>query len=445
MRSRTRVVAQVAFAVALVALAVGYYFVLGVGPTPSEKPEDIAWWRPWGLALRSDWAPLAPLQEIAADVEQARHEGRFEPRGLIPLALSAVPPILAVLVGLWLFRAPAARVPILALGITLGAFGYYGWLDPETWLDYSWRWPATLLVTATYLAAFLLAPSLVRAVRARPGGAQAAALLAFAAPIYVLSIEVTGTNSRLQWNVSPWPTVTLYGFLLCGFLLFGLVLGVIHLAAGVGLLVRGRAAGAARTALAAAVAAGLAAALRPIPFATSGALQLGLLALPAALLAALVGRRSGDGRPALAYLLAGGLVLANIKVGQWQGEAFLAQARDEIAPRVIAALERHREERGSYPEELPALVPSYLPEIPLPSIGWLDSGDETFMYTVLGDSFLLEFPHVLWVQCAYSPAYAEEEATDEETADAAESNAAADDEEPLPATWSCESKPPRLW
>jgi hypothetical protein len=442
MRSRTRVVEQVAFAVALVALAAGYYFVLGVGPTPSEKPEAIAWWRPWGLALRSDWAPLAPLQQIAAAVEQARHEGRFEPRGLIPLALSAVPPILAVLVGFRLFRAPAARVPILALGILLCAFGYYGWLDPETWLDYSWRWPATLLVTASYLSVFLLAPSLVRAARARRGGLQAAALVAFAAPIYVLSIEVTGTNPRLQWNVSPWPTVTLYGFLL-----FGLVLGVIHLAAGVGLLVRGRAAGAARTTLAAAIAAGLAAALRPIPFATSGALQLGLLALPAALLAALVGRRSDDGRPALAYLLAGGLVLANIKVGQWQGEAFLAQARDEVAPRVIAALERHRQERGSYPEELPALVPDYLPEIPLPPIGWLDSGDETFMYTALGDSFLLEFPHVLWVQCAYSPAYAEEEAEDEEDLDAAEANAAAeaDDEEPLPATWSCESKPPRLW
>jgi hypothetical protein len=440
MRNRRRAVGQVAFVVALLALAVAYYYVLGVGPTPSEKPENIAWWRPWGLALRSDWAPLAPLQRIAADVEQARHEGRWEPRGLIPLLLSAVPPILAILVGFRLFRAPAARVPILALGITLCAFGYYGWLDPETWQDYTWRWPAVLLVTATYLSTFLLAPSLVRAVRARPGGLQAAALLAFAAPVYFLSIEVTGTNPRLQWNVSPWPTVTLYGFLL-----LGLLLGVIHLAAGVGLLVRGRAAGAARTVLAVAVAAALAAALRPIPFAKAGAIQLALLALPAGLLAALVGRRGEDGRPALAYLLAGVLLLANIKVGQWQGEAFLAEARDEIAPRVIAALERHRQERGSYPEELPELVPAYLPEIPLPSIGWLDSGDETFMYTVLGDSFLLEFPHVLWVQCAYSPAYAEEEADDEEAADAAEANAAADDEEPLPATWSCESKPPRLW
>jgi hypothetical protein len=66
------------------------------------------------------------------------------------------------------------------------------------------------------------------------------------------------------------------------------------------------------------------------------------------------------------------------------------------------------------------------------------------VYTVLGDSFLLEFPHVLWVQCAYSPAYAEEEADEEEDADAADVSAD-DDAERLPATWSCESKPPRLW
>jgi hypothetical protein len=134
-------------AAALLALAVAYYYVLGLGPTPSEKPEDIAWWRPWGLALRSDWPPLAPLQRIAADVEQARHEGRWEPRGLIPLLLSTVAPILATLAGFRLFRAPAARVPILALGLTLSAFSYYGWLDPETWQDFTWRWPAVLLST----------------------------------------------------------------------------------------------------------------------------------------------------------------------------------------------------------------------------------------------------------------------------------------------------------
>jgi hypothetical protein len=437
------------------ALTVGYYFFLGAGPTPSERDEDIAWWRPAGWARQLDWELLAPLQQIGADVEQARHEGRTELRGLIPLALFALPPLLLGAAGFALFRSAEARVGVLALTLLLCAFSYYGWLDPETWKDYSWRWPAVLLVTSLYVSVFALAPALVRAFARRSTAAQTAAILAFALSIYFLSIEISGTNPELDWNLSPWPALTLFGFLL-----FGLVIGALHLATGVGAAVGVRWAGATRVAVAAGVAGLLAALLYWLPFARLSPGRMAALVLAAAALAAWTVRRAADESAARVLLAAGVLVLGAIQLGRWQGEWFLARSRDEIAPRVVAAVERYRAERGGYPDELRQVVPQYLPAIPLPRVGWFNDPDEAFNYINLGDSFLLEFPSVLWVQCAYSPAYSEE-GEEEETPGVGAGEAAgvvaepgaspgvaareAEGAEALEAAWSCESKPPRLW
>jgi hypothetical protein len=436
-----RTLGRVLLAMAFLALGVFYYFFLGAGPTPSERPDTIAWWRPLGLALRIDSPWLEPLQQISADYEQARHEGRAEPRGLIPLVLFALPPIALVLLGLRLFSSAVTRVPLLALGLTLCAFSYYGWLNPETWQDYTWRWPAVLLVTSLFLSLIALAPPLVREARSRSAAFQVLCVVAFLAIVYVLSIEVTGTNPRLEWNLSPWPTLTLYGFLLVG-----LVLVAVHLAVAAGLLAAGGLPGRGGIALGALVAGLVAAGLHRIPFARTGVVQIVAVAVPAMLVAAWAGRHQRGMAGAAPFALAGLLVLASIKVGQWQGEWFQAQSRDRIAPTVIAALERYRGDHGTYPEELENLVPQYLPEIPLPRIGWLDSRDETFLYTYLGDSFLLEFPSVIWVQCAYSPAYRDESVEDEGEGEAADEGSVPDaSDEMLTAAWSCASKPPRLW
>jgi hypothetical protein len=431
-----RQLGRVAYFSLFLALGAAYYEFLGAGPTPSEKPEEIAWYRPAGFALTMDSGWLAPLQRIAADVEQARHEGRFEVRGLIPLGLFALPPIVLTVIGFLIFRSVLARSAALTLGLTLLAFSYYGWLDHETWQDYSWRWPVVLLSTSAYVSLFALAPSIVRAARRRSRWVQALAAAGFVGSIYILSIQVTGTNPELQWNLSPWPTLTLYGFLLVG-----LVLGVVHGAAGAGLLVRGMAPTLAGRTLMAAVATGVAALLRPIPFAQSGAVQYAVLALPAVALALLGGRRASGASPAVPYLMAAILVIGSIELGRWQGEYFLAKSRNEVAPAVIAALEHYRKDFGRYPDELQNLVPDYLPAIPHAQVGWIRSPDEDLMYTYLGESFLLEFPGVVWVQCAYSPAMAATEGDEEERASAA----GGAEQEILAPAWSCESKPPRLW
>ena len=64
------------------------------------------------------------------------------------------------------------------------------------------------------------------------------------------------------------------------------------------------------------------------------------------------------------------------------------------------------------------------------------------MYTNLGDSYLLEFSGVVWVQCAYSPAYREE--TDE-IGESGAASQGSEEQEALAAAWSCERKPPQLW
>jgi len=423
-----RAAVRIVYVLGFLALAFAWYEFLGAGATPSERAGDVPWWKPAGWARSLEWEALAPLQQIGADTVQARHEGRFEPRSLIPLGLFSAPAVAMIVLGFALFRSALARAALLALGLALCAFAYYGWLDVETWQDYGWRWPAVLLATSAYLALFALAPAIVAALAARPLAVRIAALLAFVVPIYVLSIEVTGTNPTLQWNLSPWPTLTLYGFLL-----FGLLFGVIHLAAGVGLVLRGRVPGARGVALGALAAAAVAAALRGIPFQATTPLRLAALALPAAALAAWAGRGPRARATAACFLAAGALLIASIKAGQWHAEWFLARGRDGIAPEVIAALERHRAAHDVYPATLEALVPEQLPAIRQPHVGWLDWDEEVFTYTDLGDSFLLEFSGPLWVQCAYSPPYEEE---------VAEAEAAG---ERLEAAWSCERKPPRLW
>ena len=277
----------------------------------------------------------------------------------------------------------------------------------------------------------------MRAAATRSRAVQALAVLALAAAVYFLSTEVTGTNPFLEWNLSPWPVITLYGFLL-----FGLLFGVIHLAAGLGLAARERLGGAPGLAAGArgrrrssrCCCAASRSSRRPRPHRAPRARRrrsrrVGRLAAR---------EERSAARP---FLVAAALILASIKAGQWQAEYFQAKARDEIAPQLIAALERHRQERGSYPSDLSGLVPQYLPGLPNPRVGWLADPGEDFTYTDLGDSFLLEFASVLWVQCAYSPPYVEE-AEEDEPPDVA---AGGSDDRMLEASWSCERKPPRLW
>jgi hypothetical protein len=101
--------------------------------------------------------------------------------------------------------------------------------------------------------------------------------------------------------------------------------------------------------------------------------------------------RSERRRSAANRLLAGGLLVGMIFVSNRAALYHHTRARDEASRRVIAALERYRDEQHAYPERLAQLVPTYIPEIPRPRIGLIDHEGENFRYTNFGDSFALEF------------------------------------------------------
>ena len=212
-----RLLGRAAYVVAFLALAGGWYELLGAGPTPSEKPDSVAWWRPAGHALRLESEWLAPFQAIAADVEQARHEGRQEPRGLIPLLLFALPPAALTLLGFLLFRGAVARVLILALGLTLCG---HQLLRLARSRDLAGLQLALAGGAALDLALRgALRPRALAGARGAPPASRRAARLRRGVRGLDLLPEHRGHRHEpdaRSGTSRPWPALTLYGFLLAG-------------------------------------------------------------------------------------------------------------------------------------------------------------------------------------------------------------------------------------
>ena len=111
-------------------------------------------------------------------------------------------------------------------------------------------------------------------------------------------------------------------------------------------------------------------------------------------------RRSGFFR-----FSAGALLLLAIFGSNRVAAELQRAARDRTALDVLVALEAYKQARATYPERLDELVPDYIAEVPRPAIGLYRDEDDRFAYSNYGDSYMLEFASVLWVQCQYSPPY----------------------------------------
>jgi hypothetical protein len=164
------------------------------------------------------------------------------------------------------------------------------------------------------------------------------------------------------------------------------------------------------------------------------------------------GKAASRGREQLG---AAALVFALILLSDQAASRDLAGARNRVAPIVLDALQAYREDHHGYPDRLENLVPDYLDEIPRPRVGVIQHEGERFLYTNLGDSFLLEFAGAKWVQCAYSPPYHEQDlglddpnGEDPNDLRQATPDVAAGAEGPaltLEGSWSCDPSLPRLW
>ncbi len=445
------------FLLVVVALVVVYYFAFGAGPSASEYLEDLEWWRPWGTAVR--WLPLVPLTEMA--------RGGF-PGALAPILLFCAPPIALFAAGLALFRKSAlARAAVFCAALLMCIFVYYGYRAEQVWRFFEWRFAAVSASFALIVTAIAFAPSLLGSLSRRSRALAALVALAAVAAIGVLSTEITGTNSEMPFNVSPWPIITLFGLLLVG-----ATIAAAHTGAGAAVWVRsklGRPFGWILGALLALATGGLAGAL--VFSAPGGRVLVALIALVYAVLCMLAARRDlrGGARSGVTRLVAGALLLLAIVGANRVAAALQRQARDSTALEVLVALEDYKKKHATYPETLDELVPEFLSEVPRPPIGLIRDEDDRFQYSNYGDSYALEFASVLWVQCQYSPPYefassdpeeaAEEEAaTDEretwESPDVAAPREPTEDELALQATlaehglngsWSCPEEPPKLW
>jgi hypothetical protein len=451
-----------AYLAAATALAVVYYFGFGAGPTASEYLDDLEWWRPWGTAVR--WLPLVPLTEMA--------RGGL-PRALVPFALFCAPPLALFAGGLALFRKSAlARAYLFFLALTMCLFVYYGYRAEQVWRFFEWRFAAVATAFTGIVSIILFSPSLLRGLaRASRVLALVAIGLAFAG-VFVLSTEVTGTNSDMPFNISPWPIVTLVGFLLVG-----ATIAASHASGGAAVWLHRRVGGLAGAALgvALALAVGLVAGWL-IFTAPAGWFTVALIASVYALVCMLLAQRDPvEARRSGFYRFAAGALLLLAIFGSYR-IASLSQrtARDETALDVLVALEAYKKDRETYPETLDELVPDYVAEVPRPAIGLIRDEDDRFAYSNYGDSYALEFASVLWVQCQYSPPYSFASADPEELAEEeAEESADGDGEleswetpdvsAPRPPTadelalaarlherglegsWTCPEEPPKLW
>ncbi len=443
----------------LLLLAVVYHYFLGYGPTASEIYDEREWWQPRG------WIHQIALFSSLSDMARSR-----EARQWIPVALFSLPALAGIWAGLRLFKGAVMRSVVMFLCGTIMAMVYYGAIRDGIWRFFEWRFVLVLVSFLGTMVAMFYAPSLLRSLNRGPRALTALVLVAIFAGVFTLSTEVTGTNTDMRFNISPWPVITVFALLI-----LGLGVAALHLGAGAALWVRGRLAPGAASVLA-----GLAAALVVgglgafIPFAAraSNVPGVGLvvaLGVASGIYAgaAFALTRPADLRSSGASRIAAALVIAVMVGGSnWAAVSYQKVARDESAQMVLVALEKYKKDTGSYPEKLKELMPSYLDRVPEPQIGLIADEDDVFTYSKYSqEDYSLEFASVQWVQCAYSPPYEfaaydpdEEEEEDEEPEDWELQDVAAAAptagqletqarlrEAGLEGKWSCATEPPKLW
>jgi len=447
------------YLVGVLALTVFYYFFFGAGPTPSEYVEDLEWWRPWGTVMH--WPALMGLAKMA--------RAGF-PQAWVPIALGWLPPLAVAAVGWRVLRSALGRAALVFLTFLMLAFVYYGMRAEQVWRFFEWRFLAVAASFSAIVVLFLFAASLVDETLRRSRALALLVSLAAIAGIFLLSTEVTGTNSEMQFNISPWPIVTLFGFLLAG-----ATIAALHAAAGAAVFIRARRPGASGLALALTAAALVGGVCSAFIFAAWPARAF-VASLALAIAAIRIARSEpapeAAARAGLVRLATGAVLLVAILGSAQVGALLQRHARDVTALVVLEALESYKKDNGTYPDSLDALVPKYLAAVPRPEIGLIRDEDDRFSYSNYGDSYALEFASVLWVQCQYSPPYEfaaadpNEDAEDEaeaseapgggvETPDvAAPPSAPTEDDLALKATlakhglngsWSCPKEPPKLW
>lgn len=417
----------------LTALLLAYAAVLhkGIGPIPSNLESN--WYNPNTFLLGAlQGSCLGAATESAGSA----------------IALLALPALATAVAVFFTSRSAVARMLATASVIAVVLFAYYGVQAPGVWKFFHWRWSGCMVLFSICLAAALTAPLLAERWKRRGWPLRLLLYLPLFAAAVVFERNVTGTDDTLQFAISPWPVVQVFGLEVFASVIAVLLLGV---AIGLWMVSLGleRTPGD-RIALSI-VAAVLAPAIPTaalwlgssqglVPFRAGPVLLAGTAAIALAALAIAatlgVGRGSGKlNRRARTWALGALLLGLPLLVGQILTRLDYTATRDVRAGQIIDALQRHYEKQSIYPEKLEELVGAGdLAEIPKPRIGFAWLSRQEFLYQSFGTSYILEFSAPRWIQCAYNPPYQDEYEEEEE-----------EDLEDLGGAWSCPSKPPELW
>lgn len=421
----------------------------GLGPRPEL---GLHWWSPRGFLTRalvgSSWETLI-----------ADRSAGFA---------AFWTPVLALAGAVWLTtRSALLRAAAISTALAAAMFLFYALgsgITQVAWNLFHWRASGTMLAVAGLVGAIVVSPWLAARWLDLPWPARLFWFLPVAFLVLAIERNVTGTNPRLPFAISPWPVVQVFALETVGTTvaagLAGIGLGLFGLARWRA----GRGIGLAALAIAACAALPIgwlwlgSRGLLPFHVGRAQLLAAGSLTLAGVAAAGAIGWRQGSEALQRRALAAGtGALLLGLPLllGEVWARIDYSRTRDVYARRVIDALQQYYARESIYPDSLDALVQSGdLDAVPRPAIGFGFLDDSSFTYQAFGTSFLLEFAAPRWVQCAYNPPYSDE-------ADAAggdEQNGAPAESTPHVAAagpdaagdvrggaWSCPSSPPELW
>ena len=381
----------------------------------------------------------------------------------VALASFTLPALALAAMVLLVGRSAVARTAALSCVVAAPLFVFYGTVAPFVWEFFGWRGSAVLWLLSICVGLSLAAPFLAASWLRLGWPLRIAVYLPFFCGALAFIRNATGTDESLQFSISPWPAVPVFGIEVAALIvcvsLVGVALGVL----GIALFRQGW--GVAGAGLAVAVVAGLGgptlllllgSKLEIFPFRVGPRMLLATSVVSTVLIVlagTLRAGRSPDVLRGRAKWIAVGAALIALPLvsGQAIARYDYHVTRERDARAIIDALDAYLEKEDLYPDDLQQLVDGgYLDVIPEPRIGFGFLYDGAFRYQNFGMSFILEFPAPRWVECAYTPPYDDDYEDEEEEDDEwAEYGKPGPDEngngESLGEAWSCPSKPPELW
>jgi hypothetical protein len=427
---------------AAVAAALGYAVLVHYGVGPSNQGMAWHWYTPRTFLL--DIELLYPVFESLG-------------RALVGVA---IPALALAAVAVALCRSAVGRALALASVAAALLFTFYGVQAPFVWNFFHWRASAVLSLTAVVVGFSLAAPWLAKSWLRLSWPLRLLVYLPVVFAVFAFVRNATGTDESLQFAISPWPAVPVFGIEVAALFIAAWLGGT-----GLGLhaLARSRKpdGGRAWAPLVAGLLLGVAlpalllwigSALELFPFRAGAKTYLGASLVTALSIAAGPLVRGGGEllRLRARHALVGAALIGIPLVGSEALARYDYYVTREVrARRIIDALEDYLGRKTVYPDSLEELVTAGdVDSIQEPSIGFGFLYDAKFRYQNFGTSFILEFAAPRWVECAYTPPFSDEE--DGEVGATVDDEAQPDDEtepggEGLDEAWSCPSKPPELW